>query len=836
MIEDLLTSEAIFQMRDEIDKKNGIEIFFVGKTDPQSNRISEIKPCAWGNNHAVPVVFQEAYKGDYLIHNHPSGNLLPSDNDISLASHFAGQGIGFLIIDNDVTEHNTVVPAVNLIETTYLKTDELCAILEPDGPISKKLKEYEYRKGQVEMLAGICETFNENAVAVIEAGTGTGKSLAYLIPSIFWAISNKEKIVISTNTINLQEQLVIKDIPFIKKTLNIDFKAVLVKGRQNYACLKRIAMLDSAEELFEDDILNFRNTITEWAKTAKNGTKDEIGFLPEADAWEKVSSDKDYCIKAKCAFFQQCFFFKARKEMAQANILVVNHHILCSDVSIRKSKEDYTTTALLPAFTKVIIDEAHNIEDAVSDFFGTQVSAYALFHTVSRIYKSGKKKSTGVLAYIEKHLTRLGMKFQHIQLLDKALQVVRSVYPQMVEAPPEIDQFFAALLQFYKLRTKPGENQMRLIPALHESSDYNALISRSKPCVSALRSIAGGLSRIHKALDDLNYVYREGILGEIHELESYIIRLNGYADAIEEILTCSDKDKVFWLDYLTGGRGREKVILHGSPIEVGDLMKEYLFSRIDSVVLTSATLSAGGNFDFIKSRIGLDKISEKDVFEKILTSHFNFPEQAVLCIPKTISDPSSTESFEEDFCRYAREILNVTRGATFFLCTSFGQINKLKQFFQNQDTLIELNIFAQGDMERSELLKRFKMLPNSVLLGTDSFWEGVDVPGDDLKCVVIVKLPFKSPSDPVYQARAEKLTEKGYNAFYSYSVPLSAIKFKQGFGRLIRSSYDEGVVVCLDKRIATKNYGRYFIQSLPEIPIVYGEEDEIIHSISKFFR
>jgi ATP-dependent DNA helicase DinG len=468
MIEDIFTPHVLNDIKLEIKQKDGVEVFFVGKVDSSSGRIASVKPCAWGNDDSVAIIFDEAYKGDYVIHNHPSGALKPSANDIAISSHFGNLGIGFIIINNSADEHFTVVKSCDITEISLLDPEDISKMLLPGGEISESLKEYEHRQGQIEMVEEVCECFNSNNVGVIEAGTGTGKSLAYLIPAALWSIKNKEKIVISTNTINLQEQLVKKDIPFIKKALNLNFKEVLVKGRGNYACLRKILKLSSQEELFDDDVSSYAEQILSWAKNAKHGTKEELTLTGSDFLWDKIASERDLCIKNSCPDFTSCFFFKARKEMVSANILVVNHHILCSDISIRKNKKDYTSSALLPPYTKVIIDEAHNIEDAVSSFFGTQISRLGLKRNLSKIFKRGKRRNSGVLSHLGYKVTNLSIKYPSLEGLSKIEDVIHECYPKIIGAAEEIDIFFDKVFDFTsKVLSSTKENKLRLTPKTH---------------------------------------------------------------------------------------------------------------------------------------------------------------------------------------------------------------------------------------------------------------------------------------------------------------------------------------------------------------------------------
>ncbi|MFW5799669.1 MAG: helicase C-terminal domain-containing protein [Spirochaetota bacterium] len=841
MIEDIFENQVIEYIKDQIFKSKNKEVFFVGTVD-EHGIINGIKAYAWGNSNSVPVIFKEAYKGDCVIHNHPSGSLEPSDADIGIASKLANDGIGFLIVNNEVDECKIVVGGVEDNIVKPLNSFELLKLIAKNGLIAKKLDNFETRESQEVMLEEICESFNNNSISLIEAGTGTGKSLAYLIPSIYWSVTNKEKVVISTNTINLQEQLMRKDIPLLQKTLNLDFTPILVKGAGNYICLRKLnklvsgqkeLIIDEKESAMLEDIIEFAN------HKAKNGSKNELGFIPHPELWDKINVETDICTRNRCPHFSQCFFFKARKSAIKADILVVNHHLLCADISIRKEKGDFSANALLPAYTKIIIDEAHNIEDVATNYFGTVITRIGLKRLLTKLYSRKRGKEKGVIALME---YLISTKENKSTIEDEIYDILKNQLSNKVRVSTrQSDTFFNILYEYVlKIRTKnKEETKIRLTESNFSTegeleSDYISLNEEGKSLAKQLLEISKLIKAILTKFQKMKYKDKEDIIDEIKELESLMNKTYSSSVVLDENLSLSNpKEKVYWVELKH--RDNPNVIkLASCPLNISKFLQETIFRQFDTVAMTSATLTTNKSFDYIKKRIGLNGGLEKDIKDNMLESPFNYENQMSICIPTDIVEPQSRK-FLNMSTEYVKHIIKITGGSTFLLFTSFYALNYAyeeltKTFGNNKYTFLK-----QGMYDRHTIITLFKNNENAVLLGTDSFWEGVDVSGDSLRCVVIMRLPFRVPTEPITQARIEKMEREGINSFMEYTVPQTVIKFRQGFGRLIRSTSDTGCVVCIDRRIVTKSYGKIFLESLPPANRVIGYKDDVISEIRRYF-
>ncbi len=842
MIEDIFDNNVINYMRDKINSAKGREVFFVGSLD-DTGIISGIKSFAKGNGHSVPVVFNEAYKGDCVIHNHPTGNLEPSNPDLQIASKLANDGIGFLIVNNEVSEYYAVIENIENQSIRPLDSFEILKMVSNKGDVAIRIPNFEQRESQEMMLETVIDCFNNNSIGLIEAGTGTGKSIAYLIPAIKWAVTNKEKVVISTNTINLQQQLMRKDIPLLKEAIKEDFTPVLVKGASNYICLRKLdKLLAGSKGLFVNDKdIEFLENITEFVNhKAKEGSKDELGFIPDNSLWEKICVETDLCTRSKCPSFSRCFFFKARKSALKGDILIVNHHLLCSDIAIRKEIDDFTQNALLPYYSKLIIDEAHNLEDVATSYFGNTVTRIGLKRVVNKLYRNRKGKVTGVLALLLYLMDRVVNKSE---AQDEIISIIEQEIKKEVKSLTKIiDAFFDTLFDFtLSIKTKNREEtKIRLKKEIILSDKvskekYIKLKEDGKLLAGKLLTISESLKKMSLKFKKLNSDEKEEISDEIKEIYSLKMKLNAFALTIEENLSIANPDeKVYWVQM----RNREDsniIRLSSCPLEVADFIRETIFQKFNNtVVLTSATLTVNSSFEYFKKRIGLDTSVENDVEEKLLPSPFDYANQMSICIPMDIVEPQSNKYLEFS-SKYVERIIEITQGSTFLLFTSFYAMDYtyrhlLKTFGKNNFTFLK-----QGTYDRHTILTRFRNSDNAVLLGTDSFWEGVDVSGDSLKCVVLMKLPFRVPTEPIIQARIEKMERIGMNSFMEYTLPQTVIKFRQGFGRLIRSKTDTGCVVCLDRRIATKLYGKVFLKSLPPARIVNGYYEEVFSEIRRYF-
>jgi ATP-dependent DNA helicase DinG len=829
---------VIDTMRAEIEASDGNEVFFLGATD-EARVVVKVVPLARGNEEAVPAITELARVGDVVIHNHPGGSLAPSSADISIASSIGQAGVGFYIVDNAVTQVYEVVAAFAHKKIERLDVDELAAILMPGGAVERKLKNYEHRKQQIDMMRVVARGFNEDGIVAIEAGTGTGKTLAYLIPAIYWALQNKERAVISTNTINLQEQLMKKDIPMLLSALNVDCKSVLVKGRGNYVCLRKLFMLEREFDLLtapeERETLN---SIIAWTKKTRDGSRSDLNFVPKLDIWEKVNSESDTCMRARCTYFGDCFVNKARREAASADLLIVNHHLLFADLSVRSVTQSYSDMAILPGYNRVIFDEAHNIEDSASSYFGARVTRMGLLRQLGRIHHRQKRKQdAGLMAILRGKLMRLERAYEKID--ETILDIQNEIIPLKNELELRVGEAFDAISEFVmsKFPESNGEVKMRIGPDFGDDERWR------EDCVPAvekllydLRAFNSRISLVLKRLTVLEKDLKEEVsfADERIELRAASNRLDVAASNIEDVLFKDSLDRIRWIEANSSGR-MNVVRLFSVPLDVGPMLAEHVYGVFPTVILTSATLTVVDRFDFFSSRTGLDRLESERLNFLALPSPFDFENQAIIGIPTDIpmvSDPK----YRESLIRAIFKCLSITQGRAFLLFTSFGMLNSVySELAPDLERLLGINVLRQGDDNRTSLLDRFRRDTSSVLFATLSFWEGVDVEGESLECVTLVKLPFKVPDDPVTQARAEDIERRGGNSFADYSVPLAVIKFKQGFGRLIRNQTDHGAVLILDKRIVEKFYGQAFLNSLPTCHVVSGKSEDVFNEFQHFF-
>lgn len=835
----MFSPAALEAMRAEIDGADGNEVFFIGATD-EERVVTKVMPLARGNEESVPAITQLARQGDVVIHNHPTGALTPSSADVGIASSLGHTGVGFYIINNDVTEVYEVVAAFGHEKLEIVDVDRLSQILMPGGPVARKLKKYERRDQQIQMMQAVARAFNENEIAAIEAGTGTGKSFAYLIPSIQWAMKNKERVVISTNTINLQEQLIKKDIPALLSSLESKCKAVLVKGRGNYACKRKLAMLEQEFDLLTaPDEREILHSILEWSKQTRDGSLADLNFVPRPEIWEKVNAESDTCLRARCAQFTDCFVNKARRGAASADLLIVNHHLLFADLSVRTAAQNYHEMAILPGYRRIVLDEAHNIEDSATSYFGARVTRIGLLRLLGRIHHRLTKKKEeegGLITLLRAKLMRLPGVNEHVQEI--ILDIQNEIIPRKTELEQIVASAFDAIYEFVFLHSAgETENKIRIGQEFRSDGrwreDYLPHVGK---LLSDLRAFVSRLTLILKKLDSVEDNLEEGIsfIDERVELCAMGNRLDVVVANIEDVLHGESSDRVRWIE--TSGRKRFPVVrLLSAPLNVGPFLAEQVYSKFPTVVLTSATLTVVDSFDFLARRIGLDQTDHDRVKYLVLPSPFNFAEQAIIGIPTDIpgvKDPKYHRALVQSIQR----CLTISEGRAFLLFTSFRMLDSVYSELAPQlEERMRIHALRQGDDNRTTLLEKFRRDITSVLFGTLSFWEGVDVEGEALECIVLVKLPFKVPDEPITQARVEDIERRGGNAFTEYSVPLAVIKFKQGFGRLIRNSADHGAVLILDKRVVEKIYGQTFLNSLPQCPVVRGASDEVFGEFQRFF-
>ena len=646
-------------------------------------------------------------------------------------------------------------------------------VFGPDGLIAKTHPEYEHRPGQIKMAEAVLRAFEQRHHLIVEAGTGTGKTLAYLVPAIAAACGSGARIVISTGTKNLQEQLMDKDIPFLQETLPAKFRAAVMKGRNNYACLHRIKRAESMPVLEGLDQIDQFDEVFRWTAQTETGDRAELSNLPEnLPFWRHIDARSDTCLGQKCPDFEPCFVTKMRQRALDADVVVVNHHLFFADLALRNGAYG----AVLPDYAAVILDEAHQIEDVASEYFGVGVSNYQiddLLYDVGGLRLENNE--------IERELARISARVQRFA-----------------------DAFWVSFKEGRGLEGRfalvPGRGSSPTVREGVAFDDAPTGMSANRP-QDAGAPPAGAPSN---ALD--NALYRlETTLAILKDpppdAESILRRARELRFALNFIVKADDKQFVYWIE--RRGRG---VFLRASPIDVSGLLQDRLFAKVPTVILTSATLSSAGNFNFIRERLGLDEAEEM-----IAESIFDFENQAVLYLPPTMPDPRSPQ-WGRAAADEVIKIVNATEGRAFVLSTSNAGMNELYERVVGQ---IDYPCFVQGSTSKGALLRKFRETPNAVLFATASFWQGVDVRGDQLSCVIIDKLPFAVPTDPVVAARQRHIEEMGGSSFYEYSVPQAVISLKQGLGRLIRSTSDRGVLAVLDPRLRTKVYGQQFLKSLP---------------------
>jgi len=642
---------------------------------------------------------------------------------------------------------------------------DVAHILGPKGPLAKALSDFEFRKMQIEMAQEVEASLEAGKHLLVEAGTGVGKSFAYLIPAIAYALRTHRRVVISTYTISLQEQLVDKDIPFLKTVLPVPFEAVLVKGRGNYLSLRRLQRaVEHSLDLFEKDVaIEELGRILQWSRLTREGSLQDLHENVHDEVWDKVVSDTDNCLGKKCPTYRQCFFFSGRRKMEEANLLIVNHHLFFSDLALRRLNR-----ALLPPYDAVIFDEAHTMEQVATEHMGFEISNGQVRFLLDGLMNVEETK--GFLISIEDQETQ------------KWVRASRREYQHFFK---ELELFLEGSVESKRVRTPEtfSKNFMLTLVGIRDSLGETLKHARTKE--------------------------------EELDIQFYRKRSEAVAFSLERFLKQDLDNFVYWI---SRSRHRfKKISLHSAPIHCGEILNQELFQKLHSVVMTSATLATEGTFRYFKERNGV-----VDAKEVILGSPFDYQKQVTLSIPTGMPEPDDYEHFRDYMSFRIREQIGRTEGGIFVLFTSIRLMKDvyylLKPFFNERG----IRSFRQGEsLSRHEMLKAFKEDENSILFGTDSFWQGVDVPGKALTQVIITKLPFAVPDHPVIEARIEELEARGVDPFLTYTLPEAILKLKQGFGRLIRTQKDYGRVVILDDRILRKPYGQRFLNSLPECKVTF---------------
>ena len=686
-------------------------------------------------------------------------------------------------------------------EVQRIDAEELAALISPGGVFERSFAGYEYRPQQVEMLTAVAEAFNDPTHLLVEAGTGTGKSVAYLLPAIYTAVRNGRRVIISSATINLQDQLYTKDIPDLRLLLPIDFSVALLKGRSNYLCLRRLNQQRRARRLTVDEARVMAKILV-WLPTTKTGDRAELLLInDEYKSWQQVEASTETCMGERCRYNQsgQCFFYRARARADRAHIVIVNHALLLSDLML--------DNRVLPAYEHVIVDEAHHLEDQATNQLGFHAGRQDIYAFLNGLGHGRNDMPGGLLATIPRQFQGEGVSASAKQAITT---LIDSLNQQIDSAEKRLYELFNVFEQFL---TETGEDRargqglyaqrIRLTPGLRAQPSWTdieiAWESLSSPFKQLLEKLELLLVRLEQ-LDTQEATERDELTQEVR---AYLQRGTEIWHGMDTILFEPEENGIYWVSV---SPRTQEISLHSAPLHVGPILAERLFARVDTAVLTSATLRTDGSFRYIADRLGLE-----DPVEVALDSPFDLKSAVLLYVPKDMPEPN--EPFYQKQVEQALiDLCIATEGRTLALFTSNSQLYTTYYSIQGRLAAKEIIVFGQGiDGSRRQILDSFRNTPRSVLLGTRSFWEGIDVVGPALSCLVIARLPFAVPTDPILAARSETFED----AFGQYHLPEAILRFRQGFGRLIRSRDDFGIVVLLDRRILTRSYGRTILRSLP---------------------
>jgi ATP-dependent DNA helicase DinG len=827
------TNEALLLMRHEIAQANGNEVFFIGHTNVDGI-VYEVETIARGSRNAVPAILSRAAGGDVVIHNHPSGDLTPSGADMEIASVAGNQGIGCSIVDNGCTRCYQVVAPFMEKKGELLSLDEIGRIFGSQGVLAANLKGFEQRDEQMRMAFAVSEAFNRDRAVLVEAGTGTGKSLAYLIPSILWAVRNNERVVISTNTINLQEQLIRKDLPFLARHAQVEFKAALIKGRSNYACLRKLEHAAAEPSLFPDESAAELTAIIEWSKSCADGCRSDLAFIPHSATWEEICCEADQCGRSRCKHFNRCFFYRARREASAARILVVNHALLLSDIVLR-GETGYDATAILPPFTRLIFDEGHHLEDVATSHLSLAISRGGILKQLHRLVPA-KAARAGLLTIVSNRLARDLPEAQEALYIELSGLLETHLLPKTHDLATltESTMDWLALAVEHETGSAAGrEQKLRVTPAVEGGHFWQECRQRLQALSDAIADYTSALRSLLRRCEDLPEKLRERLSDQMVDIAGIEQRLQ---TMVEGFLFCIAGAEGYcrWLEVRRGTRGLQ-ARLCAAPLDISGQVKQTILDRFKTIIVTSATLTVGGDFGYLKKRTGFGLLEPSRLEELRLASPFDYGSQVFVAVPDDMPEPT-VPGFREALEQRVLQAVAISRGGAFVLFTSYDLLNKVHGALAPELARLGLVALKQGETGRHALLARFRREPHAVLFGTDSFWEGVDVKGDALRLVIIARLPFQVPTEPVQQARAEQIQAQGGDPFRDFSIPQAVIKFRQGFGRLIRSREDRGAVLILDRRVTTKGYGKTFLRSLPDTELVRGVSGEVFGRMESFFN
>jgi ATP-dependent DNA helicase DinG len=814
----------------EIAAAGGREVSFVADLDDDGD-IAGAEVVARGTVDQVLALPGVAERGQMLLHNHPSGLLEPSQADLTVAARLHDAGVGFGIVSNDARDLYVVVEVPRARPRASLDAIEVADLLGREGPVARALGQYEDRPSQRDMAAYVADLYNDGGIGLLEAGTGVGKSFAYLVPAIRWAVVNGERTVVSTNTINLQEQLAGKDLPLLARAFareGVTPTFALLKGWRNYLCLARLELaLGGQLSLIEESWVGELQRIAAWARKTADGSLADLAEPPPSEVWDEVSAEPDLCPRLKCPHFERCFLFEARRRAADADVVVVNHHLLASDVAVRRAQENWQDAAVLPPYRRLVLDEGHHLEDTAAQHLGARVTSWGVVRLLGRLERNGK----GLLPTLLAELTQMD------DLLSAAsVQLIREDLLRDVADARERATAVFRLLADHLTTSEAGEQ--RLTDAFADDPIWsNGLGVALDDLLRVFARLGDGVELVADRLELAEEADRRSQL--LGELRGVVRRLQSASDALLLALRPQPGTPIVrWIER----RGSKPqgdlpfpIGLAAVPLDLAPILKEALFDRVETIVVTSATLATGGDFAFYRERVGLQLEPNRVRYEEVLASPFDFPSQCLFGVPTDLADPRGDQlGHDRALATVVLELAHASDGGMFVLFTSHAALRRVASAVRTS-LGARWPLLVQGEAPRDLLLRRFREAGSAILFGTDSFWEGVDVPGKSLRALVLAKLPFKVPTEPLTAARLERLEMEGRNAFMHYLVPQAALKLKQGFGRLIRTTTDVGVVILMDSRIVTRRYGVLLLESLPPADRVIGPWAGVRAATEDFF-
>jgi ATP-dependent DNA helicase DinG len=808
------TATAAATFRTAVLEAGGVEVFAIG--DVAEGRVSAVAVVCRGSADSVPALLERPRAGQVVIHNHPSGNLSPSNADLQLAALYGDAGVGVVIVDSAVSRAHWVVEPFEK-KVVPIDRDRLDRFFRED--LARVIPGYEARDAQLRMAHGVADALDQARPFLCEAGTGTGKSLAYLVPGALWAMANDGKVAVSTFTRTLQVQLVRTDIPMLRRG-GIDARTAVLEGRNNYVCKRRLGAA-STEALLQVDhedpgkreLAAHLLRLAEWESGTGRGSRSELPFSVPEEAWEQVESDSDLTLRMRCPHYQECHFYQARREAAAAHVLVVNHALLLADLAVRAEND----RGVLPKFDRVILDEGHHLEDAATGATSRRVTARAVRRAVQPALPG--RRNGGALLDLPASHPQLTPS-ERTKLITAAAEAVAVVS----EATEASEQVFATLAE----QLSPTDPTRRFTAEYLKTSDY------SLTTIPLLRSLSHAFDEAVSALDTVLGPFEEVSVPEdkaqaLLDTRRARRRLGSHAQTVRDVIDGSTPDVCRWLHLAAVGRQEApSAALSLAPIDVGDTLAKILWNAVPGAVATSATLSINGDFGFWRDRVGLG-----EAHEDVLPSPFNHFDQAVLAIPRDLPPPDAP-GFAEASADAVVEAVRASRGGAFVLCTSYEAVERYGRALE-QAFGARVPVLVQGRGGRGAMLDKFRENRHSILIGTDSFWEGVSVKGDALRLVIIPRLPFRVPNEPLQVARQERIAQHGGDPFRSFSLPQATIKLRQGYGRLIRSATDRGVVLILDRRIVEKSYGATMLDALPPARRWIGLWSEVLPDLRRYF-